>query len=820
MGRKGLGTRGAVRVVRPNGTRLGAQADIVGDRERLVGIGMIAVFGACVIFGATRLFLTLSTGRPTPWWANVAAALVVSAIFLWYRRRRETRSKAAVHGTAIAATLALLVPVAYGMHSTLWWLSLVGFAMVLLGRRGEAVVWAIVMPGIVLLASLFESNVMIAGSAEEDRFETVLARTGFAVLVTFMAAAFRRVAERRALALRASEERYRLLFQRAPVGVFHCDQALQLTHCNDRLVDILKVSRDRLLGIRIGDLRDARLLPALRGALAGSSSEYEGPFEAGSEVGSLTLSVRTAPLVGEDGAVIGAIGIVEDVTERRRMETRLQRAHDELEERVRERTAALSHSEEKYRLLFERNLAGVLRGTADGQLLDCNDACARIFGYPSRTEMLGSSELRLYETTAQREEIFARLRRDGQLVNHERSIQRRDGATRWVLENLSLSADTVEGTLIDVTERRALEERLRQAQRLETVGALAGGLAHDLNNILAIVQMHTSLLARQLVAPSELAGVEEISDATRKASSLTRQLLSFARKQILQPRLVDLNEIVSSTVKMIKRIIGENIEVVEEPGEQLWPVRVDPIQAEQIVLNLAVNARDAMPRGGVLTVRTKNVQCDGRDDVLLAVRDTGVGMSETVLAHVFEPFFTTKSEGTGLGLATVHGIVTQSGGTISVQSEMGSGTEFDVYLPACRTDRVLERPPISTRTTERGHETVLIVEDQAPLRRVIAKSLAAHGYTTLEASDAREALAVAAKHTGKIDLLLSDVVMPGMSGKQLAERVRETRPTTKVLFISGYLGEGAADGEGLGKALLPKPFSETELLAKVRELLD
>ena len=387
----------------------------------------------------------------------------------------------------------------------------------------------------------------------------------------------------------------------------------------------------------------------------------------------------------------------------------------------------------------------------------------------------------------------------------------------------------------DVTESRALEQQLLQAQKMEAVGRLAGGVAHDFNNLLTAILGYADLMEERVSGDEDLsANLREIRTAGQRAAALTRQLLAFSRKQILQPRTLDLNTVVTSIEKMLRRLIGEDIEIVTRLAPSVGSVRADPGQIEQVLVNLAVNSRDAMPRGGTLAIETSDVTLDAGfaaarpgaapgPHAVLTVRDTGVGMTDDVKAHAFEPFFTTKTkgEGTGLGLATVYGIVKQSGGYVSVESEPGRGTTFRIYLP--RVEEPAEPPGEEPASQPpRGHETILLVEDEEAVRRLSRSVLVARGYTVLEAVSGEEALEAARAHPGRIHLLLTDLVMPKVGGRELATRLAATRPETKALFVSGYTDEAIAQHGALepGIAFLQKPFTPLALARKVREVLD
>ena len=388
----------------------------------------------------------------------------------------------------------------------------------------------------------------------------------------------------------------------------------------------------------------------------------------------------------------------------------------------------------------------------------------------------------------------------------------------------------------DVTARRQLEEQLRQAQKMEAVGQLAGGIAHDFNNLLTAILGCTQLLLHATPPEDQRReDVEEIKNAGLRAAELTRQLLAFSRRQVLAPKVLDVNAVVANMDKMLRRLLGEDVALVTHLAADLGPVSADPGQLEQVLLNLAVNARDAMPHGGRLTIDTANVflteeyaerhhRLPPGPYVLLAVSDTGVGMDEMTQKHLFEPFFTTKEvgKGTGLGLATVYGIVKQSGGYIWVYSEPGHGTTLKVYLP--RVPGAAEPLPVAVASPElrRGTETVLLVEDAAPVRSLARKGLQGYGYQVLEAADGPAALELSARHPGEIDILVTDVVMPGMSGRELAERLAPARPGMRVLYTSGYTDDAMVHQGVLrsGVAFLQKPFVPETLARKVREVLD
>ena len=504
---------------------------------------------------------------------------------------------------------------------------------------------------------------------------------------------------------------------------------------------------------------------------------------------------------------------------------------------------ALSQSERRYRLLFDRNLAGLFHSTPDGRILDCNDSFARMFGYASREEVLALPEgaYEFYSSPSERESLASELQKKKILTNIEMRFRRKDGSPLWVLGNASLldgdgnSPPLIEGTVVDITERKHLEEQSRQAQKMEAIGRLAGGVAHDFNNLLTIISGNTDLLLDRIdPAKAPHKNASQIKEAADRATDLVRQLLAFSRMQVLQPKVLDLNRILSETVKMLPRLLREDIEVTLLPGASLGLVKVDQTQIDQIILNLAVNARDAMPQGGKLTIQTENADLDESyarlhspvkpgKYVTLAVTDTGMGMDAETQAHIFEPFFTTKGpgKGTGLGLATVYGIVKQSGGWIRVSSEVGRTTTVRIYLP-----RIEEAVPAGISSAfrsscPRGTETILLVEDQEGIRDLARPFLEDIGYKVLEAGEGEAALEIAKQYKGEIHLLLTDVVMPKMGGHALAKHMLVLRPDVRVLYISGYAEYAAPDHDSYnGGFRLQKPFAMDTLARKVREVLN
>ena len=500
----------------------------------------------------------------------------------------------------------------------------------------------------------------------------------------------------------------------------------------------------------------------------------------------------------------------------------------------------LRRSEINFRSLVTNAPYGICRIAVDGTLLDVNPAFGSLVAYGAK-ELLGRNMSTLYADPHQWSQLSEHLFSVKEFRGLEADWMRKDATTAAIRLSGRALEDEDEGTAFelfaeDVTERRALEQQLRQAQKMEAIGRLAGGIAHDFNNLLMVISGYSEFLMERANGNELLSGpAREIATAADRATALTRQLLAFSRKQMLAPQILDLNHLVTENLKMLNRLIGEDIELVMIPGADFATIKADSGQIEQVILNLAVNARDAMPRGGRMTIETANVTLDETyaryhppvkpgDYVLLAIGDTGHGMDADTQNHIFEPFFTTKgTRGTGLGLSTVYGIVKQSGGYIYVNSELGDGATFKIYLPKVEaTSRVAsaKRSRLAI-AMQQSVGTILLVEDETNLRRLSLEALQRQGYTVLEAEDGAAALQIAAHYPGIIHLLLTDVVMPGINGRELSQRVANIRPNVKILYMSGYT-ETVIDRNGViepGVELLQKPFSMQELVAKIRELL-
>jgi PAS domain S-box-containing protein len=521
--------------------------------------------------------------------------------------------------------------------------------------------------------------------------------------------------------------------------------------------------------------------------------------------------------------------------------THLILAHQQLEQRY-HAEEALRRSEQRFRLLVETARDAICTIARDGTFVSLNPAFAAITGH-DYAAWVGRLIVQLVhpDDVPLVERMTDRLFRGQTPPAFELRVLRRDGTTA-VVECLStplVQEHGVTGALViarDLGERKNLEEQIRQAQKMEAVGRLAGGVAHDFNNLLTVITGFTELM-RGSYAPGDPFRdfLDEIRKATDQATGLTRQLLAFSRKQMLAPVVLNLNAIVAHIDRMLRRLIGADIEMNTDLAPDLWPVKADPGQVEQMILNLAVNARDAMPGGGRLTVATANVTLEPAagtapgappgDYVRLTIADTGVGMDAATQARIFEPFFTTKEvgRGTGLGLAMVYGIVNQSGGYIDVASTVGRGTTFTVYLPRLEEDQPADPAPPVLAAPATGTETILLVEDEEGVRTLAHNILQNLGYTVLECRDGEEGLAVCRDHNGPIDLVLSDVVMPRCNGLELMEQVRRQRPGIRYLFMSGYANEelirrGGVNGDDGG--FLQKPFTPADLAREVRAVLD
>lgn len=502
----------------------------------------------------------------------------------------------------------------------------------------------------------------------------------------------------------------------------------------------------------------------------------------------------------------------------------------------------LKRSEEKYRKFFEEDISGDYTASPDGKILMCNPTLVRILGFPSEKDLMSYNAYDLYPKRSMRDEFLSLIKKQGRLENYEIELRGYNGKPVHVIQNVIGTFDEkgdlkeLKGYLFDITDRKKLEEQLLQSQKLEAMGRLAGGIAHDFNNLLTVILGYIDiLLDSNLKNKSNYMMLEQIQTASKSAVSLTSQLLAFSRKQIIQPSIINLNSSIRNLEKMIRRLIGENIKLTSSLAEDLGYVKMDPVQTEQILLNLAVNARDAMPDGGKLTFETKNVVFDEAhaskhisvkpgDYVMLSVSDTGIGIEKDIKDKIFDPFFTTKEQGkgTGLGLATIYGIVKQGGGSIQVESEPGKGATFKIYLPRIFEIMTVDAKPAAAPQSFKGSETILLTEDDPAVLNLVNITLKDYGYKVLKAKNGKKALEICKKYPDKIKLVITDVIMPKMSGKDLAREINRAYPAMKILFMSSYADEIIVHHGILeeGVNLIQKPFSPQELVKKIRNILD
>ena len=628
-------------------------------------------------------------------------------------------------------------------------------------------------------------------------------------------------------ALEESERRYRVQIEHAPEAIVVFDVAQnRFADANSNAERLFGLSREALLARGIAEVSpptqpDGRSSEVagreyITRTLTGETPVFEWTHR--TAVGAAIACEVRLVTMPYDGRVM-VRGSITDMTERKRARNTLSRLN-----------AAIDSS-----------INGIAMADLDGRLTYVNRAILELWGYSDAAELLGRDVRSFWANDGHIGEVIASIQATG-AWSGERTAVRRDGSKRVVQLNASLFADSsgvpigMLASFVDVTEYKRLQSELLQAQKMESVGRLAGGIAHDFNNLLTIIAAYLDFALTGVATDSDLfRDLFEVRRAANSAAALTQQLLAFSRKQIIAPKELDLNEVVHRVHGMLKRLLGEDIDLSLLTAPDLWHVRFDPGQAEQILVNLAANARDAMPSGGKLTLETSNVQLD--DDyrhahpgasvgefVLLAVSDTGDGMSDEVRAHAFEPFFTTKESGrgTGLGLAMIDGAVSQNGGRVQLYSEVGHGTSFKIYLPRVHAAEpgpsAIDRP----RSARGGHETIVVVEDEQSVRTLIGRILGSHGYRVFPFSGGSAALEWMRTSNEAIDLLLTDVIMPGLNGRELAEQVAKLRPATRILYASGYTANVIVHHGVLkpGVNFLAKPFSAEELRSKVRETID
>ena len=627
------------------------------------------------------------------------------------------------------------------------------------------------------------------------------------------------------LSLPAREELYKQIVESAHEGIWVTDERGRTIFANDRMASMLGYTAPEMIGRLLAEfaLDDHAALARPLADCATHSREVRLTARDGGLVWTL---MNASPLHNERREVVGVLTMVVDITTRKTAEE------------------ALRQSEQRLKTIIETEPACVKLISAEGRLLEMNPAGLQMIDADDMSQVIGQEMVNLVHP-ADRERFLEtiRLASAGHPAHAEFRVVGLRGTQRW-LETRAVpfdpssiergQASVVLGVTQDLTQRKLLEYELNQSQKLEAVGRLAGGIAHDFNNLLTAILGYCDFAVMQL--PSRhpvLPELTQIREAGERAVALTAQLLAFSRNQILKPRVIDVNEIVTGLLKMLPRIIGEHIATSAELDTGLHRVKADPTQLEQVLLNLALNARDAMPDGGALTIRTANVdlrESPLADDpsfqpgpyVLLSVTDTGTGMDTDTESRAFEPFFTTKDvgRGTGLGLSTVYGIIKQSRGYISVSTGVGAGTAITIHLPV--TTEPIQREPAERATPRRGgRETVLLVEDAEAVRELERRALEASGYRVLVARDGVEAIGIAVQQEGHIDLLVTDVVMPHLTGPQLATELTLRWPSIRTLYVSGYSEQvpPAAAGDEAPR-LLKKPFSPGQLVKVVRDVLD
>ncbi|MFQ5752556.1 MAG: PAS domain S-box protein, partial [bacterium] len=630
------------------------------------------------------------------------------------------------------------------------------------------------------------------------------------------------------VALKDSEEKFRSLAEQSPNMIF-INKKGRIVYANKMCEEIMGYTRAEfyspdfnfltLIAPESIDLVKKNFSLHLRDQ---EVTPYE--YTLITKEGNRVEGIHTTKLLNYEGEN-AILGIITDITERKRAEE------------------ALKKSEEKYRTLFEESKDAVFFSTPGGKFIDINTAGIELFGYASKEEILQIDIAHdLYGNPQEREVIKQILAEKGFIKDYELVMKRKDGKKLNVLETITVVRDeqgkivSYQGIIHDLTEHKHLEEQLLHAQKMETIGTLVGGVAHDFNNLLTVILGNTEFGLQDLKSDDPVKhDLIRIENAATQARDLISQLLSFSRQQVLNPRVLDLNKNLEDLLKMLKRIIGENIELWTELDASLAPVWADPIQIQQVLMNLCVNARDAMPQGGQLILKTHNVNGDNikapiidksRNYVQLTLTDTGEGMDSKIQARIFEPFFTTKEvgRGTGLGLSVVYGIVKQHKGHIEVSSKKGTGTTFNIYLQAIDGSKYTNPKMHKKSRIRRGHETILLVDDEEAVRRVTARILQSLGYTVLSARNGQEAIEIFEKQHKKIKLVILDMILPQSNGPEIYAKMRSIQHNLSVLFITGYNFHNRLDDfellEQRNISMLQKPYTKEILSMSLRELLD
>jgi two-component system cell cycle sensor histidine kinase/response regulator CckA len=693
-----------------------------------------------------------------------------------------------------------------------------------------------------LYTEAFMGELREKGSSTEERFHLRKDGTTFPVELNlsfvqldrgYIVTVSRDITERKRAeeAIRESEKKYRTILESIEEGYYEVDIKGNFTFFNDSMCRISGYTRDELMGMNNRDFLTPETAKNIyitfnKVYQTGKPTTIVGHELIRKDGSKISIAASASLIKDSEDNPVGFRGIIRDVTEEKRIQAELIQTKSFLQN------------------IFDSSANGIATTDLHGSIIYMSPRVKDILGY-DQEELVGKKIYSVYSNGKEdAKEIMKALTDKGELRSHEITLIRKDGSP--VDTNVSASllknekAETI-GTLgifSDITEQKRLEAQLQQAQKMEAIGTLAGGVAHDFNNILTTIIGNAQLMLMTVDENESLrTEIEEIKTAGERAAALTSQLLAFSRKQIVQPKILDLNRLLAGIEKMLARLIGENIEILMVSQPVLWQVEIDPNQMEQAIINLAVNAKDAMPNGGKLTIETANIhlskeyfaECGIIETqpgpyVMVAVSDTGIGMDEEIRKHIFEPFYSTKEKGkgTGLGLSTVYGIVKQNRGFVWVYSEPGHGSTFKIYLPRMKEDvkpEKNEQPPVDNLV---GTETVLIIEDDAPLRDFAKKALRQYGYRVLAAKSGEAALRISKEYEGPIDLVVTDVVMPTMNGKETIERLQPYHPQMKVIYMSGYTDNAIVHLGVLepGLNFLEKPFSSEGLARKVREVLD
>lgn len=617
--------------------------------------------------------------------------------------------------------------------------------------------------------------------------------------------------------IKAKEEEWETTFESIGDCISIHDTDFNLVMANKACEDLLGVCLDNMKSKKCHEMfhgmnEPIQECPLKKTKLTGKGSEIE-KYEPHLN---FWVNISCFPLFNRKGDLRGVVHFTRDITKRKKMEE------------------ALKESEEKYRTLVDNAIVGIYRSTLDGTFIYVNEAMIKIFECDSIEEMLKTPALARYKSPADRGMFIDLIKKEKKVTNFEIETQTKTGKLITIVISAMLEDNVISGMVMDITEHRKLEEQLRHTQKMEAIGTLAGGIAHDFNNMLNVIIGYGGLMQMQIKPDDPLThNLKEILAAGERASHLTKGLLTFSRKQVVEVKIVNLNEIIEGFKKMIGRIIGEDIELTITPSTEDLTIKADTVQIEQVLMNLAANARYAMPKGGALTIKTKPIEIDkefikmhgfGEPGMhaLITVSDTGTGMDEKTRERIFEPYFTTKEmgRGTGLGLSIVYGIISQHRGHINCYSEPGKGTSFRIYLPLIEPEaEKIEKE--EAELPKGGSETILLAEDDAGVRKLIVNVLEGYGYKVIEAVDGEDAVEKFKENNDRVQLLLFDMIMPRKNGKEAYDNIKGLRHDIRVIFISGYTADIINKFSiEKGMEFISKPVSPTELLRRVREALD